>query len=380
MIENQELPRPKKESAKRRHATILFRIIVCIFAAIGLILTAGYTAVRLHLTNVRGTTDLNDRYFSTINSQKNDTAPAENASGTASFKELALWCKLFALKTDSPADGARILAAYQKTDSPALTFGMIESINARVATGTLLQNDFSACDAEWLNVPITSTSGTISMYPWMNTPEWTTLSQAIRKDAPMINNVAAETGVSPRIIAAQLVGEQMRLYNTERELYKSAFAPLNILGSETQFSLGVAGIKTDTARAIENNLADPSSDYYPGAAYAHLLDFKTPDHDTERYDRITDEHNHYYSYLYTALFIKEVEAQWTKAGYNISDRPEIISTLYNIGFAGSHPNADPHVGGAAIVIASTTYTFGSLGYDFYYSGELGDVLPYSNSS
>ena len=365
---------------------MFFRVIVYIFAAAGFILTGGYAAVRVHLTDVSGSTDLNDRYFTALHSQNDNLAAVKTASGTASFGELSLWCKLFALKNDSPNDAVRVLRAYQETNSPALALSMIESINERIATGTPLQNDFSACDAEWLNVTIATPSGTsgtvgmASVYPWMNTPEWATLSQAIRKDAPVINDVAAETGVPPRMIAAQLVGEQMRLYNTERELYKSAFAPLNILGSETQFSLGVAGIKTDTAIAVENNLADPSSDYYPGATYVHLLDFKTSDHDTERYDRITDEHNHYYSYLYTALFIKEVEAQWAKAGYNISRRPEIISTLYNIGFTGSHPNADPHVGGAVIVIASTTYTFGSLGYDFYYSGELEDVLPYSSSS
>jgi hypothetical protein len=385
MAENQEPPHPERNYTKhRRHAAIFFRIIIYIFAAVGFVLVGGYTAVRLHLTDVSGSTDLNDRYFTALHSQNNDLAAVKTASGTASFGELSLWCKLFALKNDSPTDAARVLGAYQKTNSPALALSMIESINERIATGTLLQNDFAACDAEWLNVAIAPTaSGTVataSVYPWMNTPEWSTLSQAIRKDAPVINNVSAETGVSPRMIAAQLVGEQMRLYNTERELYKSAFAPLNILGSETQFSLGVAGIKTETAIAIENNLDNPSSDYYPGDAYAHLLDFKTSDHNTERYDRITDEHDHYYSYLYAALFIKEAESQWARAGYDISQRPEIVSTLYNIGFAGSHPNADPHVGGATIVIASTTYTFGSLGYDFYYSGELEDVLPYNSSS
>src|SRR6185436_5578017 len=96
----------------------------------------------------------------------------------------------------------------------------------------------------------------------------------------------------------------------------------------------------------------------------------TTDHDTERVERITDSHNHYYSYLYTALYIKEVLTQWTNAGFDISKRPEIISTLYNIGFSGSHPNPEPHTGGSTIEIGNEQYTFGSLGYEFYYSGEL----------
>ena len=309
----------------------------------------------------------------------------ETASSTASFGELALWCKLFAMEKESPADAGRILVAYRETGSPDLALRMVESVGEHLATGTPLSDNFFACDTDWLNVPIainvsstttTSSPETTSVYPWINTSEWATLSQAIAKDAPIIGRVASETGVEPRLIAAQLIGEQLRLYNSERELYKSAFAPLNILGSETQFSLGVAGIKTETAIAVEKNLTDPFSEYYPGPAYVHLLDFTSQDHDAERYARITDEHDHYYAYLYAALFIKEVEAQWAKAGFDISSRPEIISTLYNLGFAGSRPNANPQVGGTVITIGGTTYTFGSLGYEFYYSGELESSIPY----
>jgi hypothetical protein len=367
----------------RRAASLVFHAALYFFAAIGLVLMVGYFAVRFHFTDARGAIDLNNRYFAGSQGEDATLAAPQTASGTVSFNELALWCKLFAMKSGSPTDAERILAAYHETGSPVLALRMVESVGEHITTGTPLANSFSDCDAQWLNMPstesgsnTTAASKTASAYPWIDTPEWTTLAEAITKDAPMINQVTALTDVPPRMIAAQLIGEQLRLYNTERELYKSAFAPLNILGSETQFSLGVTGIKPETAIAVEKNLADASSVYYPGSTYAHLLAFTTRNHATERYDRITDEHNHYYAYLYTALFIKEVEAQWTKAGYDISNRPEIISTLYNLGFAGSHPNADPQVGGTVITIGSTTYTFGSLGYEFYYSGELEDSIPY----
>jgi hypothetical protein len=342
--------------------------------------------VRLHFTDVSGSTDPNDRYFSDLQNKNGVNAISQTATDTVSFEGLDLWCKLSAAKNNDPTDAARILDVYHKTNSYTLALRMVESVGEHFATGTPLVAAFRSCDTEWLNISLNAnttstnrtiaTNGSTSIYAWVNTPEWATLKVAITKDAPMINQVATETGIGPRLITAQLIGEQLRLYNTERELYKSAFAPLNILGSETQFSLGVAGIKTETAVTVEKNLEDQSSDYYPGPAYAHLLDFKTSDHDTERYNRITDQHNHYYAYLYAALFIKEVEAQWAKAGYDISGRPEIISTLYNLGFAGSHPNADPHVGGTTITIGGTNYTFGSLGYEFYYSGELENVIPY----
>ena len=363
----------------RQITKTVFRIAVYFFAAIGVFLMAGYFAVRMGWTNVQGTIDPNNRYFTSV---KNDTRAslATTESSTAPFPELPLWCKIFALQKNNPANAGDVLSTYHDTNSYALATGMINAITERLPAISPIRTAFDQCDTEWKNISPASdasaASGTASIYPWINTPEWITLSAAILKDAPVINQVATETGIEPRLIVAQLVGEQLRLYNTERELYKSAFAPLNILGSETQFSLGVAGIKPDTAIAVEQNLQNTDSDYYPGAAYAHLLDFTTTNHDTERYDRITDEHNHYYSYLYAALFLKEVEAQWTKAGFDISHRPEILSTLYNIGFSGSHPNANPQVGGSTITIGGTDYTFGSLGYEFYYSGEIADIFPY----
>lgn len=374
-----DIPEQDKKKIARTHLQGAIKkglwIVTYFFAVIGVFLVAGYVAIRLGWTNVPGAIDLNDRYFTNLH--RSGATPT--ASSTGSGTELSLWCKLFALQKSSPADAERILSAYHDTESPTLALHMVNALTERIATGTSLKNDFDACDIKWLNertMTNENASETISIYPWINTPEWITLRDAVRKDAPVVNRASAETGIEPRLIVAQLIGEQLRLYNSERELYKAAFAPLKILGSETQFSLGVAGIKPDTAITVEQNLQDQGSDYYPGAAYSHLLDFTTSDHDTERYARITDEHDHYYAYLYTALFIKEVEAQWEKAGFAISHRPEIIGTLYNIGFSGSHPNADPHVGGSTIMINGVNYTFGSLGYEFYYSGELADVFPY----
>jgi len=68
-------------------------------------------------------------------------------------------------------------------------------------------------------------------------------------------------------------------------------------------------------------------------------DATTTLHDTALYNRLSNAQDHYYSYLYTALYIKEVEAQWQKAGFDISQNPGAVATLFNIGFQGSRPNA-----------------------------------------
>src|SRR5271168_678573 len=205
-----------------------------------------------------------------------------------------------------------------------------------------------------------SSTNDLNALTWENTSEWATLSGAMTKDTGLIEHVSNITGVPARLIAAQLVVEQLRLYTSDREDFKQFFAPLDILGVQSQFSLGIIGFKENTAISVENYLKDPTSPYYPGPSYEHLLDFSTSNISEERFNRLTDEHDHYYDYLYAALYIKEVETQWDNAGFNISNNPGVISTLYNIGFAHSNPNANPQVGGAEIDIGTTTWSFGSL--------------------
>lgn len=61
---------------------------------------------------------------------------------------------------------------------------------------------------------------------------------------------------------------------------------------------------------------------------------------------------------------------WERSGYSISDRPEIIATVYNLGFQKSNPNADQKVGGASIDLNGNKYSFGSIAFYFYFSNEL----------
>ena len=210
---------------------------------------------------------------------------------------------------------------------------------------------------------------------WAEDEEWRILKDAIIKDKEVILKASRDSGVNPRLIVAQLTVEQLRLYYTNREIFKQVFAPLKILGNQSQFSWGIMGLKQETAIQIENNLKDTSSPFYLGKNYENLLDFKTNDHNSERFDRIINENNHYYSYLYTGLYLAQIKKQWKDRGYDISNRPEILSTLYNIGFEHSEPKSDPQVGGASIEIHEETYSFGGLAAEFYYSNELLDLFP-----
>jgi hypothetical protein len=211
---------------------------------------------------------------------------------------------------------------------------------------------------------------------WNETPEWNVIKNGLQKDEKVIARVSEETGISKRMIATVIIPEQARFFTSEREVFKRYFEPMKILGSMSQFSLGVSGIKEKTALEIEVNLANEKSEFYPGTDFAKLIAYAPTitDRETELFNRLTDEHNHYYSYLYTALYIKEVESQWKANGFDILKNPEIVATLFNIGFEGSHPNGNPKVGGTKIELGGKTYIYGELGGKFYRSKELADIF------
>lgn len=231
--------------------------------------------------------------------------------------------------------------------------------------------------------PVAETSSDISycvnkesLCGFDETREWQVVRGGLIKDTEIINRVSQETGVPARLLVALVIPEQIRFFTSEREVFKRYFEPLKILGSMSQFSLGVSGIKPDTAEKIEEYASDTESPLYPGEGYAELLAYSsTRNHDSERFTRLTDAKNHYYSYLYTAIYIKEIQAQWERAGFDISENREVLITLFNLGFVKSKPHSAPGVGGAPITTGGTTYYYGELGALFYNSHELLDIFP-----
>lgn len=212
-------------------------------------------------------------------------------------------------------------------------------------------------------------------FPLAHTPEWVAFRQAVAKDKVMIESVSKETGISPRILIAILVPEQMRFFHSNRPMFKKAFGPLKILASQSQFSWGIFGIKDETARAVEEHLRDQTSPFYLGPSFEHALDFTTGDLDQERFARITDSRNHLYAYRYAGLYAAQIAKQWNTAGFPIEKRPEIIATLWNLGFHKSKPHGVPLSGGALIDIEGTSWSFGGLAGAFYYSDELIELFP-----
>jgi hypothetical protein len=365
----------KKRTGNQKVLRFLLLSFVGIFAVIGFFLTSAFFAVKFHLTNDPGVVDLNDRYFQEIKDKYENRKEQKDLD----FKteEARILHHLFVLSRYYPENSIFILNAYNESHNLPEIERMIEVADLRMQDNEQYKAEVS--DFNYNPDQITLQNKNKNVFEWMNISEWQDFKIAVAKDKQLIDSVAYLTGVEPRLIVSVLVGEQIRLFNSNREAYKKWIRPLKVLFVETSFSMGVTGIKIETAKEIEHNLKDSSSIFYLGRQYENLLDFQTNYVSDERYKRLTSYKNHFYSYLYAALNLKQIKTQWEKSGYPIDARPEILATLYNVGFEVSVPKPNPSVGGSRIYIRGNKYTFGSLAYEFYYSGELFDLFPFEAS-
>lgn len=348
--------------------------MIFVFAAIGFFLTVSYAAIQLGWTKEGGIVDSNNRYFQEMQDKYNQEFKVDSV--TMVQKRYEAMERIIVLNEYYPQNAQYILSVLQKGANEYEVLRMLDAVDLQLKDNKSYQKALSKIkfDAKQAK-KITN----LSAFEWMNIAEWKTFKEAVAKDKKLIDSVAKQTGVEGRLIVSCLVGEQIRLFNSSREAYKKWIGPLKVLSVESQFSFGVTGIKEHTAKNIEGHLKNPNSIYYLGPQYENLLDFAGQDTaavNKERIDRLTDFHNHYYSYMYAALFLKQVKVQWEKAGYPIDKRPEILATLFNVGYPQSKPKSNPRVGGSTIKIHETPYSFGAIAYQFYYSGELFDLFPF----
>ena len=347
-------------------------IVELLFAGAGFAIIGAWGIYQLGWTNNAGAIDENYRSLMSV-SEIEDLKHAELTQEEIDDAWALRYGELAALARYYPVNARLILNAAQHSNNPLAVDRMIAA--AKVYMDKDQDLDRLAADITKLlkEVPQQQRGNVI---PWMDGPEWPALKQAILKDSALIIEAGRLTGVEPRLIVGCLVGEQIRLFNSKREMFKKYLGPVKVLSVQSQFSYGVNGIKDFTARAVEEHLKDPTSEYYMGPAYEHLLDFTTNDHVTERYNRLVDCRNHLYSFISTGCILHQTMLQWRRAGYDISDRPDLLFTLFNVGFSQSIPKADPKAGGSHIEVGGRIYTFGGIGFDFYYSGELADVFPF----
>lgn len=371
----------------------------------GFFLTTGFFAVRFGLTNVSGEIDQKNYFFSVKdkemkpleNPEEKEKKNIQGATLSSLNQEIEYlekirslrkenYCKIENISQYFPQNSQIIIATAQNPNSDQLVSKMLNALELELNENHPLKKSLENCSQNSgvvLGVNFPEIENDVppekkeSAFFWVNTPEWQAIKEATLKDKPLIEQTGKISGIEPRLIVSSMIVEQLRLFNSEREVFKKFFEPLKILCSANKISLGVMGIKEKTAIDIENHLKDSTSVFYLGKELENILDFSTNKNISQnRYNRLVSEKDHYYSYLYGGLYLKQIMNQWKKEGFPIEHRPEIIGTLFNVGFPQSKPNPDPKVGGSHIKIGEKEYSFGSLVYEFYYSGELLEEFPF----
>lgn len=341
-------------------------ITIVIFAIIGIVFTGVFVAMQFGILNVRGT--ISERNRSLLNN------PVKVIENTNSLTRPILLCKVHVIANYAPGTAKNIYTQLQEQESFDLVQKMITVSSQRFVTNTNFVKEINACNTALVpdGKPLLHTS-----FAWADSPEWEVMKSAFARDQEYINRAARDAGISPRLLLGGVIGEQFRFFTNARDSFKQYFEPLKILASLSKFSFGIAGLKPETVARIDAQLQNPQSVFYLGKEMENIVTYTADqDPETTRFNRITDTKNTYYSYLYVGLFMRQVTAQWERAGYDIARQPGVLATLYNLGFNRSIPKSDPQPGGAPITVNGQEYTFGDLAEEFYYSGELIDIFPY----
>ena len=378
-------------------------LVLCFF----ILQTLAFFGVKYELTKVLGEIDDNSAEYNKIakenakliednyklikNSRNLNTFSTTTKNKFALPKNISIygpradenWCKIKVASQYNDFTTNSIFKAYRDSKSEILLNNMLLALELRHPNKDEISYDLLTCqnttesfvpeDLEELFFEINDKN----LYSWQNGEPWQIISKAIKKDKDLIYKTSELSGVQPRLLVSVAIVEQLRLYYTQRELFEKVFKPLEILANANKMAWGIMAIKERMAIETEDHLHDINSDFYLGSSTEALLDYKEGDDKGRiRYNRLTDNSSHYWSYLYGSLIIAQLENQWEKAGYSIKYRPEIIATLFNIGFSKSKPKDNPQVGGSTLQIEGDKYFFGSLAFEFYYSGALIDEFPF----
>ncbi len=365
-----------KKSRLRTFFRYSYLIILHILSAIALFLILTALAVQFKWTNQKGSIDVNNRYFSENADRYNQGFKTDSLSIAKDeyimFRNIGILAKYY------PSNAKIIMKAYYKSNNVAVVLRMLDAINIKM-------KDNKSYQKELAGIKVTSDIKTLSLYPWANCREWKEFSNAVKADRHAIDSVSRLTGVESRFIVMCLVGEQVRMFNSGREAFKKYVTPFNHLILPTNRGYGVTGILEHTALKIESNLFDTKSPFYAGDYFQNVVNLSDsfPElvndtiaaHKHLTIQRLIKRGDHYYSYLYTAFFLRQFQAHWVKAGYTLENQPEILATLFNLGYQKSKPKKNPEVGGSNFKIGGIEYTFGGICYEFYYSGELQEFFP-----
>ena len=371
-----ELTQKAQKSRWKKWLKYTYLTFLYLFAAMGVFIICLYIAVEFKLTNVDGAIDLKSRYFSEMADKYGNELIKDGASNPG--EEVLVFQKIGVIAKYRPSNAKTIMEAY-------LLDRNLVTANRMIDAFALTQKDNPSFAEELSKIGSQTNFNAESVYEWSNFTVWKQFSKALVKDKEAIDSVSRLTGVESRTIIVCVIAEQLRMFNSGREKFKEYVYPFTNLLLPTNRGYGVSGILEHTAFRIERTLQQPKNEFYPGDYFRYVINFRDsfPDrvvdtiaaHKHKVIQRLIQGGQHFYSYLYTALLLRQYQSQWERAGFSLANRPEVLGTLFNLGYEKSKPKKDPQVGGSNFIIGEKEYTFGGICFEFYYSGELQKEFP-----
>ena len=377
-MENEPIEQNIKPKKKRKILKIAYFVVLHLLSAFAFFMIITALAVKFKWTNTSGGVDINNRYFSELANEYG--SEQKKSQQELDDEENLLLQKIGLLARFKPVDAVKITNAYIDTKDLFIAQRMFDA-------AALLLKDNAEFTSQLEDLK--AVKDRKSVFEFSNYEVWQTFCNAVRKDKKAIDSAARIAGVESRMIVMCLVGEQVRMFNASRERFKQYVYPFSSVILPRNRGYGVTSILEHTALRIEKQLLDKNSKFYPGDYFYKCLN--TTDaapglvvdsiqaHQHKTIQRLIMGGDHFYSYLYTAFFIRQLQSHWQREGFDLSYRPEIVGTLFNLGFDKSKPKKNPEVGGSSFVVGDKTYTFGGLCYEFYYSGEMLKDFPITST-
>ena len=219
-----------KQTVKAPLGRRIFNVFVYLFALAGFGIIAAWAVFQLGLTKNKGAVDSNYRYLMSVSEmeameQQELTPQQRDALWMEQYLKLAAFGKYY------PENARLILEAAQYSGNPMLVDRMLAAASLYIDSSNsynqfLVQLKKVYDSREQVQAP--------TVIPWMATQEWEMLKASLIRDTAMLNEAGRLTGVEPRLIAACLVGEQIRLFNSKREIVKKYLGPVKVLSVQSE--------------------------------------------------------------------------------------------------------------------------------------------------
>jgi len=148
-----------------------------------------------------------------------------------------------------------------------------------------------------------------------------TTIKKINEKIDIIKKASRLFNIDYRILCSIIYSERTLNFNWEDEALDIIIAK-----SGLNSSIGFCQIKIKTAYWIENQLSDITSVYYPGNNYQRIISISE-----SKIEIIKKLENDTINILYAAAYLRIIISRWMKEDIFISDRPDILGTLYSSG-------------------------------------------------